>query len=79
MGNAVTGAGTVIARARHLEALARARRSVDAAAQLLTERRAGELMAEELRGAQRALEEITGAFTSEDLLGRIFSSFCIGK
>jgi tRNA modification GTPase len=36
-------------------------------------------MAEELRAAQRALEEITGAFTSEDLLGRIFSSFCIGK
>ena len=48
-------------------------------ARLLTERRAGELMAEELRAAQRALEEITGAFTSEDLLGRIFSSFCIGK
>lgn len=79
MGYAVTGGGTVIARARHLEALAAARRGVEAAARLLTERRAGELMAEELRAAQRALEEITGAFTSEDLLGRIFSSFCIGK
>jgi tRNA modification GTPase len=79
MGYAVTGGGTVIARARHLEALAAARRGVEAAAQLLTERRAGELMAEELRAAQRALEEVTGAFTSEDLLGRIFSSFCIGK
>jgi len=41
--------------------------------------RAGELAAEELRQAQNALAEITGEFTSEDLLGRIFSSFCIGK
>jgi tRNA modification GTPase len=41
--------------------------------------RAGELVAEELRLAQRALEEITGTFSSDDLLGRIFSSFCIGK
>ncbi|MDY0066254.1 MAG: tRNA uridine-5-carboxymethylaminomethyl(34) synthesis GTPase MnmE, partial [Steroidobacteraceae bacterium] len=45
----------------------------------LTERRAGELMAEELRLAQQCLGEITGEFTSDDLLGRIFSSFCIGK
>ena len=42
-------------------------------------RRAGELVAEELRGAQEALNEITGEFTTEDLLGRIFSGFCIGK
>jgi tRNA modification GTPase len=41
--------------------------------------KAGELAAEELRLAQQHLNEITGAFTSEDLLGRIFSSFCIGK
>lgn len=40
---------------------------------------AGELLAEELRRAQLALSEITGEFTSDDLLGRIFSSFCIGK
>ncbi|MGB2336339.1 MAG: hypothetical protein ACPH5V_03435, partial [Alcanivorax sp.] len=40
---------------------------------------AGELLAEDLRAAQKALEEITGAFTADDLLGRIFSSFCIGK
>lgn len=40
---------------------------------------AGELLAEELRQAQLALSEITGEFTSDDLLGRIFSSFCIGK
>jgi tRNA modification GTPase len=37
------------------------------------------LLAEELRAAQQALSEITGAFTSEDLLGQIFSNFCIGK
>ena len=40
---------------------------------------AGELLAEDLRMAQQALGEITGAFSSDDLLGRIFSSFCIGK
>ena len=39
----------------------------------------GELMAEDLREAQQQLNEITGEFTTEDLLGRIFSSFCIGK
>lgn len=40
---------------------------------------AGELLAEDLRQAQQALNEITGEFSSDDLLGRIFSSFCIGK
>ncbi|MGL4746256.1 MAG: tRNA uridine-5-carboxymethylaminomethyl(34) synthesis GTPase MnmE, partial [Shewanella sp.] len=40
---------------------------------------AGELLAEELRLAQQALGEITGEFSSDDLLGRIFTSFCIGK
>jgi tRNA modification GTPase len=71
--------GAISARARHLEALARARESVEEAVRQLTERRAGELVAEELRAAQRALGEITGEFTTDDLLGRIFSSFCIGK
>lgn len=71
--------GTISARRRHLEALARARACVETAASELQERRAGELVAEELRQAQRALEEITGAFGPEDLLGRIFGSFCIGK
>ncbi len=79
MGFQTLDSGTVSARQRHLDSLASARRSVDDAARLLRERRAGELVAEELRAAQQSLNEITGEFTSEDLLGRIFSSFCIGK
>jgi tRNA modification GTPase len=79
MGYQTLDAGTVSARQRHLESLARARRNVDEAQRQLQDRRAGELVAEELRGAQQALNEITGEFTSDDLLGRIFSSFCIGK
>ena len=79
MGYQSLDAGTVSARQRHLDSLARARRNVDEAYRQLQERRAGELVAEELRGAQQALNEITGEFTSDDLLGRIFSSFCIGK
>ena len=71
--------GSVSARRRHLEALRRARGHVEAAEHRLRESRSGELVAEELRGAQQALIEITGEFTSEDLLGRIFGSFCIGK
>jgi tRNA modification GTPase len=73
------GTGSISARRRHLEALARARQCVEAAAQQLRQRRAGELVAEELRLGQKALEEITGIFTADDLLGRIFGSFCIGK
>lgn len=79
MGFRTADVGTISARQRHIDALSRARAAVEAAAQLLTERRAGELVAEELRTAQQALGEITGEFTSDDLLGRIFSSFCIGK
>jgi tRNA modification GTPase len=71
--------GAISARRRHLEALTRARRHTQEAARQLLERRAGELVAEELRGAQEALGEITGEFTSDDLLGRIFAGFCIGK
>jgi tRNA modification GTPase len=74
-----TGNGSISARRRHLEALARARECVETAARELNQRRAGELVAEELRHGQRALEEITGIFTADDLLGRIFGSFCIGK
>lgn len=67
-----------IARRRHLDALQRARFHLEAAQQKSREQ-AGELLAEELRLAQMRLGEITGEFTSEDLLGRIFASFCIGK
>jgi len=73
------GAGTFSARRRHLDALSRARRHAGEAKTQLAEFRAGELAAEELRLAQGALGEITGEVTSEDLLGRIFASFCIGK
>src|SRR5262245_48709249 len=79
MGFHATESGSISARRRHLDALARARRHVDAGREQLRQRRAGELMAEELRQAQNALGEITGAVTSDELLGRIFSSFCIGK
>jgi len=71
--------GSFVARRRHLDALDRARQRIaDARAQLVYSR-AGELAAEDLRNAQEHLGEITGEFTSDDLLGRIFSSFCIGK
>lgn len=79
MGFVQVESGTVSARQRHLDALARARQHVDVAFTELHERRAGELVAEELRLAQVALGDITGEVTSDDLLGRIFSSFCIGK
>jgi tRNA modification GTPase len=70
---------TFIARRRHLQALAQAAEAVDRAEIQLVEFNAGELMAEELRIAQDALGQITGRFTPDDLLGEIFSSFCIGK
>ena len=71
--------GTVIARQRHLDSIRRAREHFDAGREQLEVNRAGELLAEELRAAQVALAEITGEFTSDDLLGKIFASFCIGK
>ena len=79
MGYESVDGGSISARRRHLESLSRAHTHTEEAERLLTERRAGELVAEELRLAQQALNEITGEFTSEDLLGRIFASFCIGK
>ncbi|MDH5391841.1 MAG: tRNA uridine-5-carboxymethylaminomethyl(34) synthesis GTPase MnmE [Gammaproteobacteria bacterium] len=71
--------GQFMARRRHLTALDTARQSIMAAQQNLKTIQAGELIAEELKTAQNALAEITGEFSSDDLLGRIFSSFCIGK
>jgi tRNA modification GTPase len=71
--------GALSARRRHLDALERAKGCVERAAQILSTSRAFELFAEELRRAQLALGEITGEFSSDDLLGEIFSSFCIGK
>ena len=79
MGYRDSEAGTFMARRRHLEAIDRAADFAIRARAVLEAEHAGELMAEELRGAQDALGEITGEFTSDDLLGRIFSSFCIGK
>lgn len=79
MGYDGAGAGAMSARLRHLEALGRAREHAEAAFAQLVERRAGELVAEELRAAQRQLDDITGEFHADDLLGRIFGSFCIGK
>jgi tRNA modification GTPase len=71
--------GDFMARRRHLDALARAGQALAAAGEQLAGHAGGELVAEELRLAQQALGEITGAVTSDDLLGRIFAEFCIGK
>jgi len=68
-----------IARRRHIEALNKGHEFVDSALNQLRSSQAGELVAEDLRQAQNSLAEITGKFTSDDLLGKIFSSFCIGK
>jgi len=71
--------GGFIARRRHLEALDLAASHLLIGKEQLEVYFAGELLAEELRMTQMALSEITGKFTSDDLLGKIFSSFCIGK
>lgn len=73
------GKGAFTARQRHLDALLRAKNHFQLGKKALDETRSGEIFAEELRLAQQALGEITGAFSSDDLLGRIFSEFCIGK
>jgi tRNA modification GTPase len=74
-----TGEGEFSARRRHLEALDRVGSALLAGREALLGGRAGELLAEDLRQAQLALTAITGEFTADDLLGEIFSSFCIGK
>ena len=67
------------ARDRHLVALQQASSHLQQAIELLANQQAGELVAEELRLGHLALQEITGCFSSDDLLGEIFSSFCVGK
>ena len=79
MGFDTTTEGQFIARRRHIDALDQAFNFVSTGEQQLHDAMAGELLAEELRLAHQALCEITGEFTSDDLLGKIFSSFCIGK
>ncbi|MEC7815884.1 MAG: tRNA uridine-5-carboxymethylaminomethyl(34) synthesis GTPase MnmE [Pseudomonadota bacterium] len=79
MGFVTTTEGGFLARRRHLDALERARDSLLQGQSQLEGYGAGELLAEDLRAAQDALGEITGHLTPDDLLGKIFSSFCIGK
>ena len=79
MGFAGNSEGGFMARRRHLDALERTAEHLDIGQQQLEGFMAGEILAEELRIAQQHLNEITGEFSSDDLLGRIFSSFCIGK
>jgi len=73
------GEGAFTARRRHVEALRDAQGHFEMGRAALRDARAGELLAEELRLSQRALGTITGEVTADDLLGRIFSEFCIGK
>ena len=73
------GEGAFTSRKRHIDALRRAAKHFMTGKAALEDMKAGELLAEELRLAQEALGEITGAVSSDDLLGRIFSEFCIGK
>jgi len=79
MGYKQKSEGQFIARRRHLDAIDTAEQHLSLADKSLHELKAGELLAEELRFAQEALSSITGEFSSDDLLGRIFADFCIGK
>ncbi|MDR7088899.1 tRNA uridine-5-carboxymethylaminomethyl(34) synthesis GTPase MnmE [Cellvibrio fibrivorans] len=79
MGFSGSGEGGFTARRRHLDALERAQLFLASGKTQLQGYAAGELLAEDLRQAQYSLNEITGEFTPDDLLGRIFSNFCIGK
>ena len=79
MGYDSTCEGGFMARRRHIEALHKAEHYLQTGSDQLNSFGAGELLAEDLKEAQNALSEITGEFSSDDLLGRIFGSFCIGK
>ncbi|WP_107802170.1 tRNA uridine-5-carboxymethylaminomethyl(34) synthesis GTPase MnmE [Nitrosomonas oligotropha] len=73
------GEGVFMARQRHLEALTQAKKHLENAQRFTEGKYQLELLAEELRLAQSVLSSITGQFTADDLLGEIFSHFCIGK
>jgi tRNA modification GTPase len=79
VGGSGAGEGEFLARRRHLSALERGEQHLLAGLNHLHQTGSGELLAEELRLAQQALNEITGEFTADDLLGEIFAGFCIGK
>jgi tRNA modification GTPase len=79
MGYQSAGEGGFIARRRHLDSLESARKCLLEAETQLLGKGAGELVAEDLRHAHQHLGEITGEFSTDDLLGKIFSSFCVGK
>ncbi|MDT8428036.1 MAG: tRNA uridine-5-carboxymethylaminomethyl(34) synthesis GTPase MnmE [Pseudomonadales bacterium] len=79
MGYQADAEGGFIARSRHLEALRKARLELARGLEQLDRHQAGELVAEDLRHAHQYLGEITGEFSTDELLGRIFSSFCVGK
>lgn len=71
--------GLFSARTRHVDAIKQTEQHLELASDALHDQQAGEIMAEELRLAQNELSSITGEFSSDDLLGKIFSEFCIGK
>ncbi len=73
------GEGAFTARRRHVEAIAMAAAHFQRGREALEKHKAGELLAEDLRLSHEALGEVTGTLSSDDLLGRIFSEFCIGK
>lgn len=79
VGFASNNEGAFTARRRHIEALMQAADALERGQEQLAHYAAGELLAEELRIAQESLSTITGRFSADDLLGEIFSSFCIGK
>lgn len=79
LAGAGSGEGAFSARRRHVLALQQVAEHLQKSAAILASSRAGELVAEELRQAQQSLGEITGSYSSDDLLGAIFGSFCIGK
>jgi len=79
MGYQGSGEGAFMARRRHLDALEQASEALNTGLWQLESNGAGELLAEDLRLAQKILGEITGQVSADDLLGKIFGSFCIGK